>query len=88
MARLIPAAERITRARKLIQEARDLPIPEDKGWSDFAYAAQVHDLMRQAREMIKFIAYTSGITAEVKEDSKLVFTEIEAAEKEILHRNS
>ena len=27
MAKLIPAAERIIRARKLIQQARDLPVP-------------------------------------------------------------
>ena len=27
MARLIPASERLTRARALIQKARDLPIP-------------------------------------------------------------
>ncbi len=87
MSRLIPAAERIVRARKFIQEARDLPIPEDMGWADFSYAAQIHDFMRQAREMIKFIAYTSGVPAEVKEESKAVFDEIEQAEKELLHRN-
>ena len=35
MAKLIPAAERITRARELIQQARDLPVPQTElGKSD------------------------------------------------------
>lgn len=29
MSRLIPAAERIIRARELIQQARELPVPPD-----------------------------------------------------------
>jgi ABC-type Na+ transport system ATPase subunit NatA len=86
MAKLITAAERIERARKLIQEAREYPIPEETGWTDFSYTAQVKDLLRQARELIKFIGYTSGIAAEVKTESKAVATEIELAEDELIHR--
>ncbi len=86
MAKLITAAERIERARKLIQQARDYPIPEDTGWTDFAYTAQVKDLLRQARELIKFIGYTSGIAPEVKAESKAVAAEIEQAENELIHR--
>lgn len=86
MAKLITAAERIERARKLIQEARDYPIPPDTGWTDFSYTAQVKDLLRQARELIKFIGYTSGISPEVKAESKAVATEIEQAEDELIHR--
>jgi hypothetical protein len=41
MPKLIPAAERIVRARKLIQQARDLPVPQGGlGKSDFSYIAQ------------------------------------------------
>ncbi len=88
MAKLITATERIDRARKLIQEARDYPLPDEGvGWMDFSYAAQVKDLFRKAREMIKFISYTSGLSAEVKEESKVVFAEIEQADKELLHRS-
>jgi hypothetical protein len=86
MSKLIPAAERITRARKLTQEARDYPIPEETGWTDFNYTAQVKDLLRQARELIKFIGYTSGVSAELKNESKAVAGEIEQTENELIHR--
>lgn len=87
MSKLITAAERITLARDLIQQARDYPIPEDAGWVDFSYTAQIKDLMRKARELIKFIGYTSGVSAEVKGESKAVSLEIDQAENELLHRN-
>jgi hypothetical protein len=87
MARLITAAERLTRARDLIQKARELPIPDEMGWANFSYAAQVKDHMRQARELIKFIAYTSGIPSETKDEVKVVYSEIDQAEKELLHRS-
>ncbi len=86
MSRLITAAERLQRARQLIQTARDLPIPEGMGWADFSYTAEIKDLMRQGRELIKFIPYTSGISAEIKADAKLVAQEIDQTEKELLHR--
>ena len=60
MSRLIPAAERIVRARKFIQQARDLPVPSDGERNNFSYIAQVRDLLRQARDMVKFMA---GINA-------------------------
>ena len=87
MSRLIPAAERLTRARNLIQQARDLPVPEEIGSAYFSYVAQIKDFMRQARELIKFIAYTSGIPVETKEEVKVVSAEIDQTEKEILHKN-
>lgn len=86
MSRLITAAERLEKARQLMQKARDLPIPEGMGWADFSYAAEIKDLMRQGRELIKFIAYTSGISSETKTDAKLVAQEIDQTEKELLHR--
>ncbi len=85
MAKLIPASERITRARKLIQQARDLPVPtEGLGKSDFSYIASVRDLMRQAKDMVKFIPQTAGISVEMKEEVKRIYAEVEQAEKEIL----
>ena len=86
MARLIPAAERIVRARALIQKARDLPVATDSGWSDFAYVAQVKDLMRQANELIKLIPFSPSASAELKTEVAQVFAEIEAAEKELLQK--
>jgi hypothetical protein len=86
MARLIPAAERIVRARNLIQQARDLPVPTSGlGKSDFSYIAQVKDLFRQARDMVKFIPQTAGVSAEMKEQVKRIYEEVEQANREILY---
>lgn len=84
MAKLIPAAERILRARKLIQQARELPVPAEGGKSNFSYIAQVKDLFRQARDLVKFISMTPTATAEMKEDVKRIYEEIEQADHEIL----
>ena len=86
MARLIPAAERITRARALIQKARDLPLSSESGWQDFAYVAQVKDLLRQARDLVKFISYSPSATADMKKEVTAVFSEADQAEKDLLHR--
>jgi hypothetical protein len=86
MAKLIPAAERLTRARDLIQQARDLPVPQTGlGKSDFSYMAQVKDLLRQARDLVKFIPQTAGISTEMKEDVKKIYDEIEQANREMLY---
>ena len=86
MAKLIPASERIARARKLIQQARDLPVPSTGlGKSDFSYIANVKDLMRQARDLVKFIPQTAGVSTEMKDEVKKVYEEIDQATQEILH---
>ena len=86
MAKLIPATERILRARKLIQQARDLPVPQTGlGKSDFSYIANVKDLFRQARDMVKFIPQAAGVSAEMKDEVKKIYEEIEQANREILY---
>jgi len=86
MPKLIPAAERVTRARKLIQQARELPVPQTGlGKSDFSYIAQVKDILRQARDLVKFIPQTAGVSAEMKEEVKKIYKEIEQANQEILY---
>ena len=85
MARLIPAAERILRARQLIQQAREVPVPAELGRNDFSYIAQVKDLFRQARDLVKFISMTPSASTEMKADIKLLYQEIEQADREILH---
>ena len=86
MAKMIPATERIARARKLIQQARDLPVPQEGlGRSDFSYIAQIKDLLRQARDLVKFIPQTAGVSAEMKAEVKKVYEEIEQADREILY---
>ena len=86
MAKLIPATERILRARKLIQQARELPVPQGGlGKSDFSYIANVKDLLRQAKDMVKFIPQTAGVSVEMKEEVKKVYEEVEQATREILY---
>ena len=84
MSRLIPAAERILKARKYIQQARDLPVPAEGGKNNFSYIAQVKDFMRQARDMVKFISMTPSATAEMKDEVKKIYAEAGQAEREIL----
>lgn len=85
MAKLIPAAERLIRARKLIQKAREYPVPTTGlGKNELSYIAYVKDLLRQAKDMIKFISMTPSASAEMKAEVKNIFEEIEQADKEIL----
>jgi hypothetical protein len=85
MSKLIPAAERILRARALIQQAREFPLPPDSGRFDFSYRARVKDLLQQARDMVKFIPNTPTATAEMKAEVKNIYTEADQADRDILH---
>ena len=84
MAKLIPAAERIVRAHKLIQKAREILVPTEMGNRDLSYVANLKDLFRQARDMVKFISMTPTATPEMKEEVKRIYEEIELADKELL----
>ena len=86
MAKLIPAAERIVRARALIQKAREVPVPVELGRSDLSFIAGVKDLLRQARDLVKFIPQTAGVSVEMKDEVKKIYEEIENAGREILGR--
>jgi len=89
MARLIPAAERLARARALIRQARDYPVPAliegGGGKYDFSYIAHVKDLLQQARDLVKFIPQSVSATAEMKAEVRAIFQEAEQADREILH---
>jgi hypothetical protein len=84
MAKLIPAAERILQARALIEKARKLPIPSEMGNRDFSYIANVRDLLRQVRDLVKFIPQTPTATAEMKQDVKRIQEEADLVDREIL----
>jgi hypothetical protein len=86
MPKLIPAAERMVRARKLIQKARALEAPEADPSGYFSYVAQVKDLLQQARDLIKFISYTPSATTQMKAEVAEIFKEIEQVDKEKLHK--
>lgn len=83
MSKLIPAAERIVRARALIQKARETPVPAELGRNDLSYIAQVRDLLRQARDLVKFIPQTAGVSAEMKEAVKKIYEEIDNVQRGI-----
>lgn len=85
MAKMIPAAERVIRARKLIQQAREFPVPEGLGKNELSYIAGVKDLLRQARDMVKFIPQTAGVSAEMKEEVKRIYEEADRANREVLY---
>jgi len=87
MTKVIPTVERIKKARALIQKARDLPIPPDLGWMDFSYAANVKDILRQARDLVKFVQFMPNAAPEIKQEVNDLIEEITRAEKEILHRS-
>ena len=85
MPKLIPNEERFIRARALIQQARDYPIPTESGRFDFSYHAHVKDLLQQARDLIKFIPNTPSATPEMKAEVKQIYLEADQANQEILH---
>jgi ABC-type Na+ transport system ATPase subunit NatA len=84
MARMIPAADRVKKARALIQKAREIPVPEETGRFDIYYIAEVKKLLREARDLIKFISYTPTASDEMKADVKLIFEEADLADQELL----
>jgi len=87
MAKVIPIADRISKSRALIQKARDLPLPSEHGWLDFSYAANVKDILRQARDLLKFIQFMPNASPETKREVENLVLEINSAEKEILHKS-
>jgi len=85
MAKLIPTEERIQRARKLIQKARDMPVPTTGlGKSDFSYMANVKDLFRQAKDLVKFIPQKAGVSPEMKAEVEKIYEEIKQANQDLL----
>jgi hypothetical protein len=86
MSRSIPAAERIKRARDLIQQARALPVPaqSEGGKLNFSYIARVKALLQDARDLVKFLPQTAGVTAETKEQVAQIYEEAVQADREIL----
>ena len=85
MSRINTIAERIKHARELIQQARNLPVPAESGKYDFSYIANVKDLLRQSRDLVKFIPNNPSASDEMKNEVKKIFEEADQANKEILH---
>jgi hypothetical protein len=87
MSPMIPASERIIRARALIQQARDFPLPDVvNAWYDFSYVAQVKALLMQARDLVKFIPLNPSATLAIKKEVNNIYIEADQAHKEIFHK--
>lgn len=84
MAKMMTPEDRIRKARQIIEEARNIPVPESVGWERFSYTAQVKDTLRKAFELVKLINYSPSTSIETKEEAKTAIEEIAAAETEIL----
>jgi hypothetical protein len=54
------------------------------GRYELSYIAGVKDILRQARDLVKFIPNTPTATPEMKEEVKKIYEEADQAEKEIL----
>lgn len=87
MAKVIPTVERIKKARALMENARALPPPAEHGWMDLSYTANVKDLMRQARDLVKFVQFMPNVPSETKIEVEQLLLEISTTEKEILHKS-
>ena len=87
MSRLILAADRVVKARALIQQARDLPVPpaSEAGRYNFSYVAQVKAFLQEARDLIKYIPKTPSATSEIKQQVSQILQEADRANQEILH---
>ena len=88
MPKIITAHQRLEQAKELIQKARQLPTPPELGYRDLSFVAQVKNILRQARDLIKFIQYSPSLTPELKQETMNTLNEILKAEKEILHINT
>jgi hypothetical protein len=80
--------QRLDQAKEFIQQARVLPEPPGLGYSDLTFVAQVKDLLRQARDLVKFLHYSPSLNGETRAEYNAIIDEIVQAEKEILHRDS
>lgn len=84
MSRQMTPTQRITKARQLIQTAREIPLPQSAGWDLFSYIAKVKDTLRSANDLVKLINYSPSTPEDVKADARAVMAEIAAAQVEIL----
>ena len=87
MAKVIPTADRIKKARALIEKAKSIPLPAEHGWMDLSYTANVKDTLRQALDLVKFVQFMPNVPSETKSEVEQLMQDITKAEKEILHKS-
>jgi hypothetical protein len=84
MARPKTTELKLQRARKLIQEARELPVPAEGGVSNFSYVSKIKALMGEAKDLIKFIPRSVTAQPSQKDEAKQLIEETEHTQKELL----
>ncbi len=86
MGRLIPNQERLQKARELVSRARGLPAAAEGAFLSLSYVASVKDLIRQARDLIKFIPFSPSADAATKQSASELLKQLEETEIELLHK--
>ena len=86
MSKLIKNEERLKIAVELIQQAREYPVDPQAVFMDLGYVAKIKDLLRQARDLVKFISFSPSADNETKLTAREILKQIEETEKELLHR--
>ena len=84
MAKPMPPEKRVSKARELIQKAREIPVPNSVGWEFFSYTAQVKDTLKQAFELVKLINHSPSTPDAIKADARAVTDERAGGERGIL----
>jgi len=86
LSKTLTTEERFARAHALIQKAHEIPEPVDGGWDSLSYAAQVKDTLRQARDLLKFLPQTAGVSSQQKQEAIALMQQIADEERLILHK--
>jgi ABC-type Na+ transport system ATPase subunit NatA len=86
MTKLITNQERIHKAKDLLLQAKEIPFDPKAVFMDIGYVAKVKDLLRQAKDLVKFIPFSPSADSETKQTTKEIFKQIEETEKDLLHR--
>lgn len=84
MAKALTPEQRIKKAQKFIQEAKEIPHPASLGWEHFSYTAQVKDTLKKAFELVKLIQHSPSADPEIKKQARELIDSLPGIEKEIL----
>ena len=84
MAKVLTPEQRIKKAQKHIEEARNIPRPSSVGWEHFSYTAQVKDALNKAFELVKLIQHSPSTDPETKRQARELIDSLPEIEKEIL----
>lgn len=84
MSKALTPEQRIRQARKLIDEAGEIPRPSSMGWDFFSYTAQVKDKLKNAFELVKLIQHSPSTDPEIKREAKELIDSLPEIEKGIL----